>query len=203
MKTVLFDFGGVIADEGFRQGLLAIAQQRGIEREAFFRIAEDAVYSSGYVTGKATEADFWQEVRTRTGIAGTDAELSAEILDRFVPRPVMLETVAALRRQGFGVVMVSDQSDWLDRLNERHGFFALFDRIFNSFHVGKTKRDPTLFTDVLAALAIPAGEALLVDDNAGHIQRAGNLGLQTHLFQDTDSFLADLRARGMLPPGRP
>ena len=36
IKTVIFDFGGVLAEEGFREGLLAIARENGLDPDAFF-----------------------------------------------------------------------------------------------------------------------------------------------------------------------
>ena len=39
-------------------------------------------------------------------------------------------------------------------------------------HLGKTKRDATVFADVLQELKVEAGEVLFVDDNIDHIARA-------------------------------
>ena len=38
IKAVLFDFGGVLAEEGFRQGLMAIAGQYDLDPQAFFTL---------------------------------------------------------------------------------------------------------------------------------------------------------------------
>lgn len=193
ITCVLIDYGGVIADEGFSAGLQAIALQYGLDPESFFSLANDIVYRSGYVTGQASEHDFWHEVRRQSGLAADDKGLTHEILSRFTPRPGMLDLVRRLRTSGVTVCLLSDQSNWLDRLNEIHHFFPVFDRVFNSFHLGKTKRDVSLFNDVLALLNQPPSATLFVDDNAGHIARAAECGLQTHLFTDRQSFAACLR----------
>ena len=44
--------------------------------------------------------------------------------------------------------ILSDQTHWLDDLDRRHHFTAGFDRVYNSYHQGKGKRDQTLFTEV-------------------------------------------------------
>jgi putative hydrolase of the HAD superfamily len=195
---MLIDYGGVIADEGFSLGLRAIARQQGREPDAFFALANEIVYSCGYVTGQAAEHDFWREVRRQSGIVGDDDTLTREILDRFTPRPEMLEYVRRLRNKGITVCLLSDQSDWLDRLNQIHHFFSRFDQVFNSFHLGKTKRDISLFTEVLAALRQTPANILFVDDNSGHIGRAGRCGLATHHFTDPASFAAWLRNKKIL-----
>lgn len=198
IRAVLLDFGGVIAEEGFREGLYAIAGKFGLDRKRFFETANEAVYNSGYVTGRGTENDYWHEVRTHTGILATDEELRQEILSRFIPRDWMLETVKSMRRQGIVTAILSDQSDWLDQLDAQHHFFQYFDAVFNSFHIGKTKRDPTIFTDTLQALAVEAGATLFVDDNIGHIDRAAAAGLQTHHFTDREGFMKRLRELGVI-----
>ena len=197
ITTVLFDYGGVLAEEGFALGLAAIARENGLDPALFFQTAAEAVYACGYVTGKSTEQAYWRIVRSQTGIRGDDQALTEAILSRFTLRPRMLGAVRALRERGVNPVMVSDQTDWLDRLNERQPFFQEFSRVFNSYHLGKSKREPSLFTDVLAALKIEPSQALFVDDNQGHIGRAAALGLKTHLFTSEPLFFTDLARRGL------
>ncbi|MGV1097943.1 HAD family hydrolase [Thiovibrio sp. JS02] len=198
VTTILFDFGGVVAEEGFTQGLAVIAAKNSLRPEAFFETATEIIYGCGFVTGKCDEHAYWHLLRRQTGIGGTDTELSEEILSRFILRPAMLAAVRSLRQKGINPVVLSDQTDWLDRLEERHPFSHAFTRIFNSFYLGKTKRDPSVFGDTLAALQARAENTLFVDDNAGHIGRASALGLQTHLFRDQEAFLRELTRRGLL-----
>ncbi|HIJ79155.1 MAG: HAD family phosphatase [Desulfobulbaceae bacterium] len=192
ITTVLFDYGGVLAEEGYQQGLFAIARDNGLEPESFFNTTTEIIYNCGFVTGKSDEGQFWRLVREKTGISGDDATLTAEILSRFQLRPQMIDTVKKLRALKINTIILSDQTDWLDRLEQRDRFFHNFDKVFNSYHLGKTKRDPTLFTDTLQTLSITADQALFVDDNSGHIDRADALGLNTHLFCEVDSFLTAL-----------
>ena len=201
IQAVLLDFGGVIAEEGFQQGLYAIAELFGLDKKRFFQIANEAVYNSGYVTGRGSENDYWNEVRAHTGIIASDEELRQEILCRFIPRDWMLESVRKIRQQGVVTAILSDQSDWLDQLEARFHFFQYFDAVFNSFHLGKTKRDPTLFSETVQTLHVNAGDALFVDDNIGHIDRAAAAGLQTHHFEDRDDFVKKLKMLGLLKPG--
>ena len=100
-STILFDFGGVLAAEGFRTGLEAIGREQGLDPVETFRLGQEIVYSSGYVVGAASEASFWDEFRRRTGITAADGELRRRILDRFLPFPKMLAAVNRLRQLGF------------------------------------------------------------------------------------------------------
>jgi putative hydrolase of the HAD superfamily len=192
LKAVLFDFGGVLAEEGFQEGIYAIARSQGLDPAEVHQAGMEAVYDTGYVLGRGSEADFWREMRQRTGIVGDDETLSREILDRFVLRPGMLAAVRALRQRGIKVAILSDQTDWLEWLDRRDGFFAAFDQLFNSYRLGKGKRDPSAFDDAVRALGVAPHEALLVDDMPGNVARAAARGLQTILFQDEAGFLAEL-----------
>jgi len=192
IKAVLFDFGGVLAEEGFREGLKEIGRANGLDPETFFETAGETAYETGYVIGRIDEHAYWQEVRKRTGIKGSDAELRRELLDRFEIRPWMIEIVRRVRNQVREVSILSDQSNWLDELNEQHDFFKEFDQVFNSYHLGKGKRDPTLFSDIARSLRVKPSEIVFVDDNEGHIERARSHGLHGILFVDRAGLIAEL-----------
>jgi HAD superfamily hydrolase (TIGR01509 family) len=198
IQAVLLDFGGVIAEEGFQEGLYAIARKFGLDQKRFFQMANEVVYSSGYVTGTGTEKDYWHEIKQHSGIMAPDEELRQEILSRFIPRDWMLEAVRSMRQRGIKTAILSDQSDWLDQLDARYHFFQYFDVVFNSFHLGKTKRDPTLFVEILQELKVNADETLFVDDNIGHIDRATAAGLQTCHYKDRDDFMKRIKELQLL-----
>lgn len=192
VETILFDFGGVLAEEGFRNGLRAIAAGNGVDPEAFTRWGFDAVHEGGYVTGRASEAAFWGVLRERVPIGQSDAALREIILDHFRLRPWMMSLVKSLKDRGLGLAILSDQTDWLEELDRRHDFFKWFGRVFNSFRMGKSKRDPTLFDDVLGILGVAGERALFIDDDPGNIERAGDRGLRTLLYVDRKGFEAEM-----------
>jgi hypothetical protein len=55
IQAVLFDYGGVLAEEGFREGLKNIARWHGLDPEAFHRLEErwstiPAMWSDGVMS---------------------------------------------------------------------------------------------------------------------------------------------------------
>jgi putative hydrolase of the HAD superfamily len=192
LRAVLFDFGGVLAEEGFREGLFAIARGQGLDPQELHRMAMDAIYDCGYIAGSGSEEDFWNLMRERTGIRGEVDVLSGEILRRFVLRPRMMDLVRKLRAEGIKVAIVSDQTDWLNRLDNRDNFFREFDRVFNSYDLGKGKRDAGIFDDVVATLGIAPHEAVFVDDMPANADRARARGLHAILFVDEDQLIEEL-----------
>ncbi|MEW6594280.1 MAG: HAD family phosphatase [Thermodesulfobacteriota bacterium] len=198
-QAAFFDYGGVLAEEGYHQGLLAIAARHRLPGGLFFETVTEIIYDCGFVAGRTDEHRFWQLVREQTGIGGSDAELTGEILSRFVLRPRMIKAVRRLKAQGLKVCILSDQTDWLERLDRRDRFFAEFDQVFNSFRMGKTKRDASLFGDMTRQMGLAPEDAWFIDDNAGHIGRATAQGWQAHLFTTQDAFFADLQQRRLWP----
>jgi putative hydrolase of the HAD superfamily len=194
IQAVLLDYGGVIAEEGFVHGLGAIAAHHGLPTERVNEAAVKAIHASGYLVGRAPERDFWSLFRRMTGVRADDAALRREILERFHLRPRMLELVRALRAKGLRVAILSDQTDWLDVLEARDRFCESFDRVYNSFRVGKTKRDPSLFEDVSRDLGLRPDQIVFVDDKPDHVERARSRGLHGIVFGSEHQLFAELES---------
>jgi putative hydrolase of the HAD superfamily len=188
IKAVLLDFGGVIAEEGFQNGLRAMAREQGLDTDTMMNVARRGVYESGFVLGWGTEQAFWALMREGTGLRGSDPELTERILAGFILRPWVIERVRQWRAQGYITGILSDQMHWLDWLNERDHFFAYFDHVFNSYHLGKGKRDPALFCDITEQLALAPAEILFVDDIKSNVERAQAAGWQAIHYADQASF---------------
>jgi putative hydrolase of the HAD superfamily len=54
VRAIVFDFGGVISDEGFRNGLTAIARQNGFDPEVFFEKSKEMIYPKSTTTSRCS-----------------------------------------------------------------------------------------------------------------------------------------------------
>ncbi|SKA66642.1 HAD family hydrolase [Desulfobaculum bizertense] len=186
--AVIFDFGGVLAEEGFFNGFMALGERYGKDGKELGDIAVDIVRKDGFAVGRIDEKEFWTRFRERTGISDSDAFLRHEILSRFIIRDFMFAYVEQLSKAGYKVAILSDQTNWLDEMNESKGFYRFFDVVHNSYRTGTTKKELKAFTALLEELDLAPERALFVDDFAGHIRRAQSLGLKTILYTDRESF---------------
>ena len=193
IKAVLFDFGGVLAEEGFYNGLISLAREQGLDMATMPQVAMQAVYDSGFVLGHGSATDFWALMRERFGLRGEDEMLSQRILEGFIPRDWMLKLVKQLRARGLITCILSDQTHWLDELDAQYHFKVLFDYVFNSFYLGKGKRDPSLFDDIAMQLKLPPATLLFIDDNTENVARAHAAGWQAIHYLDSTSFKAELQ----------
>jgi putative hydrolase of the HAD superfamily len=195
IAAAIFDYGGVLAEEGFREGMQAIARENRLDPDAFLDAAADAAWATGYVVGSAQEEQFWAALARKTGLSGDPGAWRRAILSRFTFREWMRPLLADLRAAGLKLAVLSDQTDWLDELEARQRFFAHFDLVVNSFHAGRSKREPEVFTDLAARLGIAPGAALFIDDNPGNVARAESMGLRGHLYASRQGLLAALGER--------
>lgn len=194
IEVVFFDFGGVIAEEGFRNGLKYIAVRNGLDPEEFFEVARELIFSCGYLTGHATEHDYWHALRLKTGIQGEGEEFRKILLDGFIIREWMLELVRNINGKGIRTAILSDQTDWLDELEQKYHFFSNFERVFNSYYLGKSKYDASLFEDMAGIMGVPPGQALFIDDSDGNVERAKTKGLHAIHYEGKEQFFRDIGA---------
>lgn len=193
IDVVLFDFGGVLAEKGFEEGLRTIAARHGLNEKDFYNLVLDIIHTTGYLTGHGQEQVFWQTIRDKTGIRDEDGTLRNDILSRFILRPWMFDIVTRIKASGVGVAILSDQTNWLDELNDKYDFFKLFDAVFNSYHLGKGKVDPSHFIDTISRLNANPARLLFVDDTGAHCETARTLGINAIQYVDRDSFIKEIR----------
>ena len=65
IDVILFDFGGVLSEEGWKKGLKVIAEANALNVDSFIQTAADTIYETGYITGKGSESDFWNTLRKK------------------------------------------------------------------------------------------------------------------------------------------
>ena len=198
ISHVYFDYGGVIAEEGFSQGLRAIAVLEGRDPDEFFAAVREIIFETGYVVGRVGEDEFWKAVRDRLGVRLDAAQMRREILSRFVLRPHMLHLARRLLSMGMNVSILSDQTNWLDELDARDNFFSVYDHVFNSFHEGFHKGQREFFDLALSTLGVRPANALFVDDQEVNIRTARAVGLDTVHATDDEAFATGF---GMRFPG--
>lgn len=199
-QAVIFDFGGVIAEEGFQEGLGAIARAHGLDEAIFFERARELIYQTGYVTGTSNEHTYWQAIREEFGISESDRNLREQVLNRFVVRSEMLSFTSDLSKCGHITALLTDQTDWLYHLDRQDGLriLAPFQFVFNSYDLHMSKRDPALFHHVEQTLRVAPKDILFADDNPDNVRLALRLGWRAVLFGDYQTLKENLSAEALM-----
>jgi 2-haloacid dehalogenase len=81
---------------------------------------------------------------------------------------------------------------------ERFAFLDLFDGIVVSGHEGVIKPDRRIFDVLLARYAIPAHEAVFIDDNPANARAAAVLGIHGIAFESPEQLRRELRSLELL-----
>ena len=190
--VVFFDFGGVVAEEGFMAGLADLAEARGHDPKAVVRAGFGVMWSSGFVTGTGTEADFLRDFAAASGLAVSAAEMRRTVFRRFTVRPFMLACSDRLRAVGIRTAILSDQTHWLHELDEALAFSGHFDMVFNSFHHGMSKKEAAFFELALDRMGVAAARSVFIDDNPANVAVAVSLGMTGIHYTGRERFLADM-----------
>ena len=97
----------------------------------------------------------------------------------WAPYPDAAPTLAALRRDGIRVAVVSNVGFDLRAVFAGHGLADLVDAWVLSCELGAMKPDPGLFTAALDQLRVRPDEALMVGDNPRNDGAAADVGIRT------------------------
>ena len=116
------------------------------------------------------------------------------------PGEVDLEVLEILRacRKRAKLVLVSNATSRLLSDLRRLGIAEDFDYIINSSEVGFAKPDPNIYSAALDTVGAAPGQALFIDDNAGHVAAATRLGIAGHTYAGADGLRQKLNHLGLL-----
>jgi putative hydrolase of the HAD superfamily len=70
--------------------------------------------------------------------------------------------------------------------------------VLNSYHLGKSKKDASVFDDVAKALGLLPEEILFIDDNESHVNRALSKGLAAIVYRGKSQLIEHLKAMSLL-----
>lgn len=190
LRAAALEFGGVVAEDGFREAIRQLAERNRQHPDIMQRLAREALLESGYLVGACTHVEFWTNLQRRVPLRGKPGEFSDLVVLNYALRDRVLAAVRTWRKAGLSALLLCDNTDWLDRVNARSQVFREFDRVLNSFHVHKSKRDGSLYQEAAQVLQVQPQEILVVDTSADALGVARKMGFQTLLFATPDRFLA-------------
>ena len=188
---LLVDFGGVLTTNVFGS-FAEFCRDEGLApdtvRDLFMQVPAAREALGDLETGRATEAQF--EARFAP-MLGVEAEgLIPRLFAGMQPDERMFEGVAAARRAGIRTGLVSNS--WGEEGYDRTRFAELFDAVVISGEIGIRKPSPEIYTLAAERLEREPERCVFVDDLAGNLKPARELGMATVLHRDAETTLAEL-----------
>jgi HAD superfamily hydrolase (TIGR01509 family) len=198
IKVICFDLDGVYftdkGKKGFHKSLVDITGDEDKVVQALYKSSE----MLSFVTGKMTEADFWNYMRTYLGLALNDEEFCNLWTKDYEIDDEVRSVVIKLRKSGYLTAICSNNNPArIKALEAKFGFLSDFDiRIF-SYEVGFVKPNKEIFEALIRESNVLASEIIYSDDNAERIKGAAELGINTFVYQNFPQFSAELRSFGV------
>jgi FMN phosphatase YigB (HAD superfamily) len=198
VKCIIFDLSEVLI-----AGLLGV--ERELSRE--LSLSQDAILAcfggAGFeqlLVGRISEDAYLEGLLAREkwpiGLASLKTAIRRNFCREVEGMVALLQKAASYRP----VVLLSDHaSEWVAYIQEVHPFMRLFQDMFFSFELKRTKEEPETFVQVLTLIALPAEECLFVDDNPANVRVARSVGIPGIRFASAGQLQKELRRRWVLP----
>ncbi|MBO2448054.1 HAD-IA family hydrolase [Actinomadura barringtoniae] len=175
-RAVLIDLGGVLYRDEIKVVAAEWAERLAITPRSFL----DAVYGGSDDTiliGRMGEEAWWEIVRGRLRLdAGQLGELRRDVI-RGRWDEGLVSCVRGLER----VCVVSNAWPPVREWMGAAGVLDVGAEVVLSCEVGCAKPDPRIFEIALERVGAGPGDALFIDDTAGHVAAAEGLGMTGHV----------------------
>jgi putative hydrolase of the HAD superfamily len=202
----MFDFGNVVGFFDYALMFERFGRRLGMPGPQL----ESLLYERGvaelgrkFERGRLTPEEFADQVMRLAGLSMPFAEFEAEWPDIFTLNEPVARLVAALKEQGYTLLLGSNTNALHARFYRQRFKEALapFDHLVFSYEIGELKPERAFFL----ACAVEAGAAthdcIFIDDAPANVEGARRAGLRAILYRDTPSLIEELRDLGIEVPG--
>ena len=176
---LLVDYGGVLTTDVF-SSFTAFCQAEGLEPDLVahhFRSnpeARELLFE--LEVGRLSEQDFEPRFAAVIGVA-EPAGLIGRLFAGMRPDYAMVNAVRAAKDAGVRTGLISNS--WGKGRYDRSQFPVLFDGVVISGEVGLRKPEPRMYELGAEAIGLPPADCVFVDDLAGNLKPARELGMAT------------------------
>jgi len=196
IKSVIFDWGGVLIDDP-RPGLLQYcAQAFGVPVDVYTGIHDR--FLADFQRGRISEEIFWEKIskdldkpKPERNSLWSDAFRSA-----YLPRAEVFSLVAKLHNKGHKTALLSNTE--VPAMRFFHSLqYDMFDVAIFSCTEALTKPDEKIYQVALDRLGTQPEETVFVDDKQEFIDGAKRLGIEAILFTDIAQVQGELARLGV------
>ncbi len=174
-----------ISMEALGKALAAVAAKDG--KNPLFELETGRLSEAGFLTGLSEQL---------TRDLGRPVELHGfgqRYMEGLDPNPRMIEYMRELRGRGYKMAICTNNvREWERLWRAKLPVDEIFEVVVDSAFVGFRKPEPQIFQITLERLGVEAGQALLIDDLELNCDAAGELGIKTVWFRETDRAIEEI-----------
>lgn len=194
IKAICFDLDGVYftgkGKKAFFDNLVELSQD---EEKVAYVMTKSPEYLQ-LVTGKMDEHSFLNFMRSYLNINLADQEIKKLWVKEYEIDQNVRNILLDLRKKGYKTCICSNNNSIrVHALEEVFGFLKDFDAVVFSYKVGDVKPSKEIFEELIKQAGCKPEEIIYSDDNPDRIKGASDLGINTFVYTDFESFLDKLR----------
>jgi len=198
IKTIVFDFGNVLAFFDYRITLDRLASHSPLSAEALHRFLYGGELEDIFESGRITSTEFLRRVRDGCRLSCPDEALALAYADMFRPNDAVCALVPRLKPH-YRLLLGSNTNDLHSRyfLQQFARTMRHFDALVLSHEVGARKPRPEFFRHAQRLAGCAAEECLFIDDLPANVGGARALGWQGIVYTRETDLPAELEKLGV------
>lgn len=196
IKSVIFDWGGVLIDDPNPGLMQYCAKALRLSRETY--IETHSKFAGGFQKGMVCEDEFWGKICSELNVSKPDIpSLWAEAFEAaYVPRNGMFSMAASLQENGYKTAVLSNtEVPAMQYFHQQQ--YDMFDVLVFSCAEGIQKPDRKIYELTLEKLGSQPRQSVFIDDNPEYINGAKEVGINTVLFENIDQVQDELNRLGV------
>ena len=193
IKTIFFDFGGVIQRTEFQAPRQQLAQRFNLEYDDIDNIVFNSPTAKQATVGELPVEKHWEAVAKRLKVSKEDvAAVEREFFAGDVIDHSIVEYLRSLRPRYKTGLISNAWSDMREYL-VRQKLDDAFDTLTISAEVGVAKPEAKIYLLALEQAQVEAEAAVFVDDVPANIEACEALGMKGILFRDPLKAMSELK----------
>jgi epoxide hydrolase-like predicted phosphatase len=196
IKSVIFDWGGVLIDDPNPGLMQYCARALKVSKEDY--IKAHSKFADDFQKGTVCEEEFWGKICGELNVPKPNIpSLWAEAFEAaYMPRNGMFSMAARLQENGHLTAVLSNtEAPAMQYFHQQQ--YDMFNVLVFSCLVGVKKPDRKIYELTLEKLGSQPRQSVFIDDNPEYINGAKEIGINTILFQNIDQFKDELTLLGV------
>jgi len=198
IKTIVFDFGGVIFTDGSWMALKKIKNALKLKADDYKLLKECFTNEPGDMgqllrLGLISLDEFLDKFIEKLNLPKSKKKKIKHLwFSSYVPNYNMRKILKRLSKKFRLVAFSGNVRERIKYLEKRYNILKYFDDMVFTFDYQKNKRDLTFYGELLDHIECHPSEAVLIDDSWKNIHRAKEVGMNGLHFAYTKKLLRDL-----------
>ena len=198
LKTIIFDFGNVIAFFDHSRAIRLLLDHTDLSAEELRRILYGSRLEDLYERGRLSTAEYVQQARAEARLTCTEDVFLAAFVDIFSPNPETQAIIPRLKPRYRLLLASNTNAAHFGQFSEQFAdVLRHFDHLCPSHRCGSRKPEADYFARCQAFTAAEPDACLFIDDLAENVEAARRHGWQGICYQEPGTLAENLRAAGV------